>query len=54
MLDLPPLDSVRGGAGYDFWSGHLDWLNPAPAELDVKIDVLCRRLLDAMPARAEH
>ena len=32
---------------YDFWSGHLDWLNPTPSDLDDEIRSLCRRFTSA-------
>jgi hypothetical protein len=34
------------GGSYDFWSGHLDWLGPTPAELDVEIEALCEEFAE--------
>jgi len=33
--------SRLAGKTYEFWSGHLDWLQPAPSELDAEINALC-------------
>jgi len=40
-----PLSQLSGR--YDFWSGHLDWLNPTPADLDDEIRSLCQRFIGA-------
>ncbi|HEY5956771.1 MAG TPA: hypothetical protein VIV60_09470 [Polyangiaceae bacterium] len=39
-----PVEAVPSrllGKRYDFWSGHLDWLEPATSELDAEINALC-------------
>ncbi|OFW62109.1 MAG: hypothetical protein A2133_05390 [Actinobacteria bacterium RBG_16_64_13] len=34
---------------YDFWSGHLDWLDPAPSDLDAEIRSFCDHFVSADP-----
>jgi hypothetical protein len=53
-IDCYP-SSMKNQAGsrfsevYDFWSGHLDWLHPAPSDLDAEIRSLCDLFVGADP-----
>lgn len=38
--------SRRLSRSYDFWSGHLDWLDPSPAALDHEICGLCLEFME--------